>query len=46
MHKVFTITRWLRSLGQDSNAKVIQMAEMFGYELDNTIFDLIQAHPD
>ncbi|UJB69571.1 CRR6 family NdhI maturation factor [Acaryochloris sp. 'Moss Beach'] len=46
MHKVFVITRWLRSLGHDSNAKVIQMAEMFGYELDNTIFDLIQAHPD
>ena len=46
MHKVFVITRWLRSLGHNSNAKVIQMAEMFGYELDNTIFDLIQAHPD
>ena len=45
MHKVFVITRWLRSRGQESNTKVIQMAEMFGYELDNTIFDLIQAHP-
>lgn len=46
MHKVFVITRWLKSLGHESNTKVIQMAEMFGYELDNTIFDLIQAHPD
>lgn len=45
MQKVFVITRWLRSLGNASNTKVIQMAEMFGYELDASIFDLIQTHP-
>lgn len=45
MRKVFVITRWLRSLGRDSNAKVFQMAEMFGYELDHSLFDLLQAYP-
>lgn len=45
MHKVFVITHWLQSLGHESNAKVIQMAEMFGYELDTSLFNLIQTHP-
>jgi len=45
MHKVFVITHWLRSLGYESNAKVIQMAEMFGYELDTSLFNLMQTYP-
>ena len=45
MRKVFVITRWLRSLGHESNSKVMQMTEMFGYELDYSIFNLLQAHP-
>ncbi|NJK40538.1 MAG: CRR6 family NdhI maturation factor [Acaryochloridaceae cyanobacterium SU_2_1] len=46
MHKVFVITHWLRDQGHQSHAKVIQMAEMFGYELDESIFDLLAAQSD
>ncbi|NJM65450.1 MAG: CRR6 family NdhI maturation factor [Acaryochloris sp. RU_4_1] len=45
MHKVFVISHWLRSWGHQSNTKLMQMAEMFGYELDASVFNLIEAYP-
>ncbi len=41
MHKIFTISGWLKSIGVNSNSKLKSMAQMLGYELDDQFFNLI-----
>jgi hypothetical protein len=38
MQKVFTISRWLKSRGIDSTAKLQQMTQSLGYEIDSAFF--------
>lgn len=41
MNKIFTIALWLHQQGVSSKSKLMSMAQMFGYDLDDTFFDLI-----
>jgi hypothetical protein len=45
MHKVFTIHHWLKQNGVERPQKLKQMAELFGYELDDAFFELLAKYP-
>lgn len=40
MHKVFTLTDWMRQLNIPSQSRLKSMGQMFGYDLDNDLFKL------
>jgi hypothetical protein len=40
MRKIFVLTDWLGAQGLSSTSRVKSMAQMLGYELDDTFFDL------
>jgi hypothetical protein len=42
MQKVFVIFRWLKNQQIEGESKLKQMTEMFGYELNSTLFDLLR----
>jgi len=44
MQKVFVLTDWLQKQNLESESKLKRLAQMFGYELDAALFDLIR-HP-
>jgi hypothetical protein len=41
MQKVFIISLWLKSRGIDSTAKLQQMTQSLGYEIDSAFFNLL-----
>ncbi len=41
MQKVFSISLWLKSRGIDSTAKLQQMTQSLGYEIDSAFFNLL-----
>ena len=41
MQKVFVISLWLKSRGIDSTAKLQQMTQSLGYEIDSAFFSLL-----
>ncbi|ELS33239.1 MULTISPECIES: CRR6 family NdhI maturation factor [Pseudanabaena] len=41
MQKVFTISLWLKSRGIESTAKLQQMTQSLGYEIDSAFFSLL-----
>ena len=41
MEKLFVLTDWMKSQGIESRSSLKAMAQMFGYELDDGLFDLI-----
>jgi hypothetical protein len=45
MHKIFTIHHWLKQQGADRSNTLKQMAELFGYELEDTLFELLDQYP-
>jgi len=42
MQKIFVLTDWLQSQGLESETKLKGLAQMFGYELDTALFDLVR----
>jgi hypothetical protein len=42
MHKTFVLSSWMQKQGIASQSRLKSMAQMFGYELDDGFFDLIQ----
>lgn len=44
MGKIFVLEAWLYRQGITSSARLKQMAELFGYELDSELFQLLQAN--
>ncbi len=46
MHKVFTLSRWLRHQHIPAANRLKKMADMFGYDLETELFELLNAHPD
>lgn len=40
MHKVFTLTDWMRQLNISSQSRLKSMGQMFGYDLDDELFKL------
>src|SRR4028119_654342 len=42
MHKTFVLSSWMQDQGIPSQSRLKSMAQMFGYELDDGFFDLIQ----
>lgn len=42
MHKIFVLNNWMHQQGITSQSRLKSMAQMFGYELDDAFFDLIQ----
>jgi hypothetical protein len=45
MHKVFAIHHWLKQQGADRSNTLKQMAELFGYELEDALFELLNQDP-
>jgi hypothetical protein len=45
MRKIFTIHHWLKQHGQDRPQTLKQMAELFGYELEDSLFQLLKSYP-
>lgn len=45
MHKLFVIEQWLRGQGQERTQTLRQMAEVFGYQLDESLFQLLAQFP-
>ncbi|MBW4551865.1 MAG: CRR6 family NdhI maturation factor [Aphanocapsa sp. GSE-SYN-MK-11-07L] len=45
MHKIFVMLGWLQSQGIESESKLKAMAEMFGYDLNTGLFELLRAYP-
>ena len=41
MQKIFTIHHWLRQQGIERTHLLQQMAELFGYELEDSLFELL-----
>jgi hypothetical protein len=41
MHKIFVMTTWLQNQGIEGRARLKSMAQMFGYELDDGLFDVL-----
>lgn len=41
MHKIFILTQWMKSQGMEGRSSLKAMAQMFGYELDDGLFDLL-----
>jgi hypothetical protein len=42
MQKIFVLTDWMRQLGIPSKSRIQSMAQLVGYELEDSFFDLIQ----
>jgi hypothetical protein len=42
MHKTFILSKWLQEQGISSSSRLKSMAQMFGYELDDGFFELIE----
>ncbi|MBW4522010.1 MAG: CRR6 family NdhI maturation factor [Scytolyngbya sp. HA4215-MV1] len=42
MHKIFTLTAWMAAQQIEGRSRLKSMAQMFGYELEDELFDLIQ----
>ena len=42
MHKIFTLSAWMREQNIEGRSRLKSMAQMFGYDLDDELFDLIQ----
>ncbi len=45
MHKIFAIHHWLKQQGADRSNTLKQMAELFGYELEDALFELLNQYP-
>lgn len=43
MQKIFALMSWMQTQGLESESKLKSMAQMFGYELETSLFDLIRA---
>ncbi|HIK29935.1 MAG TPA: CRR6 family NdhI maturation factor [Oscillatoriales cyanobacterium M59_W2019_021] len=43
MHKIFAIAPWLERYDIPSHSRLKSMAKMFGYELDDALFDVVCA---
>ncbi len=43
MRKVFTLAAWMQKQGIESESKLKNMVQTFGYELDAGLFDLIRS---
>jgi hypothetical protein len=43
MHKIFVLAGWLKEQGIEGRSRLKAMAQMFGYELDDGLFNLIKA---
>ncbi len=43
MHKLFFLTDWLRQQGIPSKARLQSMAQLLGYELDDTLFEMVSG---
>jgi hypothetical protein len=42
MNKIFVLSDWLKEQGISERSRLKSMAQLFGYELDNVFFDMIQ----
>lgn len=42
MHKIFLLSSWLQAQGIEGRSRLKSMSQMFGYELDDGLFDLLQ----
>lgn len=45
MQKVFVLMDWLATQGLTSDHKLKNMAEIFGYDLNSGLFELLRAYP-
>ncbi|MBK4731920.1 CRR6 family NdhI maturation factor [Oxynema sp. CENA135] len=45
MHKIFSIAIWLQHRGISGQSKLMGLAQMLGYELDESFFDAIALRP-
>ena len=43
MHKIFAIAQWLKSQGLPSKSKLMSMANLLGYDLDESLFDFLET---
>ncbi len=43
MHKVFVLDTWLTTQGIEGRSRLKAMAKLFGYELDDELFDLLKG---
>ncbi|GAA6621276.1 CRR6 family NdhI maturation factor [Scytonema sp. NUACC26] len=43
MHKLFFLTDWLKEQGIPSKARLQSMAQLLGYELDDTLFEFVSS---
>jgi hypothetical protein len=43
MHKIFVIAPWLQQNDLPSKSRLKSMAQMFGYELEDGLFDLVSS---
>ncbi|MGB5963556.1 MAG: chlororespiratory reduction 6 domain-containing protein [Coleofasciculaceae cyanobacterium] len=41
-HKTFVLSSWMKEQGISSSSRLKSMAQMFGYELDEGFFELIE----
>jgi hypothetical protein len=41
MHRLFILSEWMKTQGIEGRSRLKAMAQMFGYELDDTLFDLM-----
>jgi hypothetical protein len=42
MHKIFILMNWMKQQGIQSRTKIKFITQMFGYELDDAFFDLLE----
>ncbi|MGI0489768.1 CRR6 family NdhI maturation factor [Pantanalinema rosaneae CENA516] len=42
MHKIFVLANWLHQQGIDGDSRLKAMTQMFGYDLDDGLFELIK----
>ena len=43
MHKIFILTRWMETQGIEGRSSLKAMAQMFGYELEDGLFELLST---
>ena len=41
MHKLFILSDWMQKMGIPSKSRLKSMAQMLGYDLDDSVFDLL-----